>query len=481
MFKMLSKEIITEWDTSFRKDKNNLVARNAINNVGVYNVIYDTEKSSKVNHYFLHTLKPKGLKATNQGGSGRCWMFAGLNTFRHLLMRALHIKRFEFSAVYLFFWDKLERSNSFLQWFIDNSEHDNDSRYFAHIKKHYLTDGGYWSMFANLVDKYGLVPSNIMPETVSSQHSRMLKEHLNEILYTAMIHIKQGRDTDLQSFKKDTLRRIYSLLVKFLGNPPQSFDWYYENEEEGGSFCAADLDPIKFRDVGLAGLNILDFITLTCDVSQPFNTFIEIKYGNYMYDRSNVKFFNVNKNDLKRYARKSILAHFPVWFAGDINNGFNLYDSALDDELVDFNLLFEENPTLKYKDRVKYGLIQGRHAMVLCGLNMDQKDNVTEWQVENSWGYLDDEIPGLDGFLTMTDKWFDDYVIQIVVHKSLLSRSMEKIYNNAKTVVINPWEGSTPAFLVGGKNTEMQREYMNQLERKREKTMERSGKRARYV
>lgn len=51
---------------------------------------------------------------TNQKSSGRCWIFAALNVIRIPVMKHYNIEEFEFSQAYLFFWDKIERANYFL-------------------------------------------------------------------------------------------------------------------------------------------------------------------------------------------------------------------------------------------------------------------------------------------------------------------------------------------------------------------------------
>ena len=88
--------------------------------------------------------------------------------------------------------------------------------------------------------------------------------------------------------------------------------------------------------------------------------------------------------------------------------------------------------------------------MTLVGVNIDHNDKTTTWQVENSWGFSDNETPGLDGFLCMDDKWFDEYLGQIVIHKKFLSRNIQKILKT-KPIYIQPWESVAPALKVSPK------------------------------
>jgi bleomycin hydrolase len=189
--------IIDKYKENFDSNNENIIGRNAVVSVGSTLAATDSEEVKKINHIFLNTVKEKGVKATNQGYSGRCWIFAGLNMFRHLVIKALKLDNYEFSQTYLFFWDKLERANRYIHLFIDGVNGDGDSDgdsnsndnglkeiepgigdiNFDYYAETFLSDGGYWSMFANLVDKYGLVPSGAMPETWQSCDS----EDMNNI------------------------------------------------------------------------------------------------------------------------------------------------------------------------------------------------------------------------------------------------------------------------------------------------------------
>ena len=48
-------------------------------------------------------------KVTDQKASGRCWMFAALNTFRHKMIASFQLEDFELSQAHTFFWDKYEK------------------------------------------------------------------------------------------------------------------------------------------------------------------------------------------------------------------------------------------------------------------------------------------------------------------------------------------------------------------------------------
>lgn len=70
----------------------------------------------------------EGAPITNQRSSGRCWLFASTNVFRVPLMKRYNLDKFELSQAYLFFWDKLEKANFFLEQILDTVDEDLDSR-----------------------------------------------------------------------------------------------------------------------------------------------------------------------------------------------------------------------------------------------------------------------------------------------------------------------------------------------------------------
>ena len=65
------------------------------------------------NTHFSIDIRNTGI--SDQQSSGRCWMFTGLNVLRNKAMKKMGVSGFQFSHIYLFFYDQLEKSNLFLQ------------------------------------------------------------------------------------------------------------------------------------------------------------------------------------------------------------------------------------------------------------------------------------------------------------------------------------------------------------------------------
>jgi bleomycin hydrolase len=196
-----------------------------------------------------------------------------------------------------------------------------------------------------------------------------------------------------------------------------------------------------------------DFVMLmNCPTSDmKFYQKYRIKYTSNVYGGSDCTFLNLPMNELSKYAMKSISKGFPVWFAGDVRHSFNTFHSVLDDTLDDKDKLFGEVREFGKGERMSLRNIEAGHAMAITGFNLDSKGVVTEWQVENSWGFYDSHTPGLDGFLYMSSSWFNKYVVEIVVQKRFLSRTILKVLESENVTELNPWDSWMPSLRVGGK------------------------------
>jgi len=437
----------------FEHDLTNTLAMNAVTSVGAHNAALDSSKANRVSHHFLNTLKPPGIRATNQASSGRCWMFAGLNLYRYLMIRGLGLERFEYSETYLFFYDKLERANCTIQYFIDNPEARAGDREVDIMLSDYYGDGGYWNFFVNLVDKYGLVPKDCMEETFQSgwtdDMNVILKGHIiscvNAIIKTN--RSKRPNKTTIRRFKEQTMDRVYGCLVKFLGQPPTTFDWYFEDANHKSQVIKG-LTPKAFYGM-VKGVDVKDFVVLVDIPCKKYYQTYKIRNQTNMVGGEDCVVLNLPIHELKKYASLSITKGLPVWFAGDVGKGFGYHKSVLDEEIYNTDLLFGGQIPWTKGEKLELGYTQANHAMTLVGVNVDEKGKTDTWQVENSWGYLDHETPGLDGFLCMSNQWFEDNLVQIAVHKQFLSRNVLKALET-EPVVLDPWDYMAPAVWVKG-------------------------------
>lgn len=431
MDKNISSEKIQEWEEETDTEINTIL-KNSITNVGSILSTTDSDRINEINYEFIDSIRKKTTKCTDQGQSGRCWIFAGLNMFRHHIIHAFNLDNFEFSETYLFFWDKLERVNTFLDWYIE-TEIDFDSEVFKYMFDSFLSDGGWWNMFSSLVKKYGVIPKTNMKETFSSMESFQLTETIKEKLVNFILSQKNKKD--LKNNKDELMKEIYNLLTIFLGQPPKKVNW--ECKLEDSLYSIKNISPLKFAKI-ISPIKINNFIVLSNIPTLKYNTLYEFNHTKNIVGDENGMFLNVRMEDMIKYAKKSISEGVPVWTGLDMTKEYNPYYSVLDDKSFKKERLVGKRKRVSKKDKIRFRNLSANHAVTLTAVKQDKNGKPISWQVENSWGYWDNSTPGEDGFIVMSGSWFKKNVLEIVVNKDILSRTLKKLLKK-KPIQIDPW------------------------------------------
>ena len=164
----------------FQADSKLCAVENAVTHNGLLKSLETRQSEMENGHAFSIDLTKD--KVANQKASGRCWMFAALNTFRHKMISDLNLEDFELSQAHTFFWDKYEKSNWFLEQVIATADQELGSRKVKFLLDVPQQDGGQWDMVVALFEKYGVVPKVAYPESISSSNSRELNQYLNKLL-----------------------------------------------------------------------------------------------------------------------------------------------------------------------------------------------------------------------------------------------------------------------------------------------------------
>ena len=125
MSESLTKSKIEKFSKNVDTPENKLL-RNAITQGGINSVAMNWDAVNSLHYDFSDEIQTG--KITNQNKSGRCWLFAGLNFFRQRVSSKCKMKTFELSQSYPMFWDKLEKSNYFLENIIETRNEDKYSR-----------------------------------------------------------------------------------------------------------------------------------------------------------------------------------------------------------------------------------------------------------------------------------------------------------------------------------------------------------------
>ncbi len=424
-------------ESAAKENKRDAMVRNSILNVGLDEASLDHKAASLQQHTFSIDIETG--KITDQQRSGRCWLFAGLNTMRFKVMQKLNLKEFELSQSYAMFFDKLEKANYFLENILETLDEDVDSRLIMWLLASPLQDGGQWDMFTALIDKYGVVPKAVMPETFHSSNSSRMNQILTLILRGNAQKLREayakGKSLEqLYSCKKTMLEEFYRQLTLFLGIPPMEFD--FEVVDKDKNFIAErNLTPKSFYEkyVGMDLKNYISIINAPTK-DKPFNKTYTVQYLGNVEGGNSVKYLNLDMSEFKALTLKPLMDNEPVWFGSDVGKKMKRERGILDEDVYAYEDVLDVEFTLDKAGRLDYGESLMTHAMVIAGVNLvEGKPN--RWKVENSWG----EKNGDKGYFVMSDKWFDEYVYQIVIDKKYLSQEQLAAWET-KPIELKPWD-----------------------------------------
>ncbi|MBS0803183.1 aminopeptidase C [Streptococcus suis] len=411
---------------------------NAVSHNGLLKSL-ETRQSAIDNDYVFSIDLIKDA-VSNQKASGRCWMFAALNTFRHKLISDFKLENFELSQAHTFFWDKYEKSNWFLEQIIATADQEIGSRKVKFLLDTPQQDGGQWDMVVALFEKYGVVPKSVYPESISSSASRELNQYLNKLLRQDAqilrdLLAKGASPEEVQTQKENLLQEIFNFLAVNLGLPPRSFDFAYR-----------DKDNVYHRDTNVTpqafyekyvGLKLSDYVSIinAPTTDKPYNKSYTVELLGNVVGPPAVRYLNVEMNRFKELAIAQLKAGESVWFGSDVGQSSNRQTGIMATNTYDFSSGLGIHFHQDKAGRLDYSESLMTHAMVLTGVDLDDNEQPLKWKVENSWG---DKV-GDKGYFVASDSWMDEYTYQIVVRKEFLTQEELAAYQ-AQPQVLAPWD-----------------------------------------
>lgn len=412
--------LLREFERRFDSDSSNSLIAGAIQTVGIDDASLRQEVVRRHNFIFSDVTE-KG-SPTAQKSSGRCWMFAALNSIRQITMEKLNVESFEFSETYLYFYDKIEKANTFLERIIETAGMPLQSREVYDLLKAGTYDGGYYEYFRSLIRKYGIVPKTVMPETFESQKSYMFTKQMDMRLVRAAKDIRNAAaggkpGSEIREIQKAVLYDIYNICVKVLGRPVEKFDLVYNDKDKKFHRDPA-LTPLEFYEKYIGG-EAMDKLVLIADPRgiHPEGRWLQCSKIKSVWEGECSRVYNVELEELKKSAIASIKAGIPVWFACDVGKDLNRELGILDSELYNYDETLTPMGGMSKAERFSYRIAALTHAMSFVGVDLDENGRPVRWMVENSWG----EKVGRKGIFSMSDKWFDDHNYSVVIDRKFLS------------------------------------------------------------
>ncbi|KAL9089646.1 MAG: hypothetical protein Q9165_005678 [Trypethelium subeluteriae] len=392
----------------------------------------------------------EGAPVTNQRSSGRCWIFAATNVFRIAIMKRYKLKEFELSQAYLFFWDKLEKANYFLESILDTVDESEDSRLITSLMSSPVGDGGQWDMIRALVLKYGLVPQSFYPDSFNAKNSYQMDSIITTKLREDALRLREiaksstlSRST-ISKIKAKMVHEIHGILTLMLGPPPNpndNFKWTFYDRD--GKYQSLSTTPLAFAQElssshslrACGGTDVHELFSLVNDPRNTYSRLLTVDHLGNVYGNSAVAYVNTDVTSMKRAAIAMLRRGFPVFFGSDVGKQSDRAAGILDPMLYQYELAFNVKLGMSKTERLVTGESAMTHAMVLTAVHLDEEGKPVRWRVENSWS----EAAGTEGYFVMADAWFDEFTYQVVVDPSCVSEELRKVLKQ-KPKVLPRWD-----------------------------------------
>ena len=424
----ISAEMLAEISKGYAGDAKDKAIKNALFGTSIATLSVNSENAAMIDTDFTYRVKTKGI--TDQKSSGRCWLFTGLNVLRAKMIDKYDLPGMEFSQNYLFFYDQLEKANLFLQGVIDTKDLPFEDRKVDWLFTNPLSDGGQFTGVSNLIVKYGLVPSDAMPETYQSNNTSNMATLLKLKLREDGLDLRQAASEGasakkLQQMKVAQLSEIYRMLVLCLGEPVKEFEY------EGKTYT-----PKSFYDEFIGEDLENNYVMIMNDPCREYGKVYEIDYDRHVYDGHNWLYINLPVEKIKEMAVASIKDNTAMYFSCDVSKFLDRSKGVMDLANFDYESLMGVSFGMDKKERVQTHASGSSHAMTLIAVDVCEETGApVKWMVENSWG----AASGYKGCLIMTDEWFNEYMFRLVVEKKYVPEDVLKMLDQ-KPELLPAWD-----------------------------------------
>jgi bleomycin hydrolase len=363
-------------------------------------------------------------------------------------MKRHNLDKFELSQAYLFFYDKLEKANFFLEQILDTVDQDLDSRLVNQLLSSPVSDGGQWDMVYNLVKKYGLVPQVLYPDSFNAQSSSAINQLITTKLREDALQLRALAKTstdvrNIAAVKEKMMREVHLILTLTLGPPPSptsEFAWNYVDKD--GKANELKTTPVDFaaelsspKSIRITGSTVHDMFSLVNDPRNEYGTLLTVdRLGNIVGGRG-ITYVNTDMETLKSACIKMLQAGLPIFFGSDVGKYSNTAAGIMDLGLIDYELGFNVRLGMSKSQRLQVGESAMTHAMVLTAVHLDDQGKSLRWRVQNSWG----TGAGTEGWFVMSDRWMDEFVYQAVVEPRFVSKNVRDVLGT-KPKVLPLWD-----------------------------------------
>lgn len=419
-------EDIKNFSKRYNSNPVNKIIENAITNNGLEKACLNREILSE-NQPIFNIELPEG-KRLDQESSCKCWIYAGINMIKKNIADNLNVEvtKLDLSDNYIAFFDKLEKSNNFYETIIHMKDISLGNLNQLNLFKFPVAEGGYWEWFYAIINKYGIIPLSYMSNTIPSMNSTAMQELYTEKVKKDVLELIKLKEEsisteELQKYKQKYLQENYEILAKMLGEPPFVIDYEYKDKQEKYQ-RVFNITPMQFKERYL-DISLKDFITIgnIPMYNKPYGKCYRKKYLGNVYEESSVEFLNLPIEELKTLVIEQLKDGIPVWMAGHIMKLRDIKSGVLDTRLYNYEQTMNLRRLTK-QEALNTKDISCHHAMTFVGVNI--KDEKPErWKIEDSYG----DKNKVNGCYIMNDNFFEEFVMQIVIHKKYLSKKQLKL------------------------------------------------------
>lgn len=300
-------------------------------------------------------------------------------------------------------------------------------------------------MAYNLVQKYGLVPQVLYPDSFNAKSSGAINSLITTKLREDALILRSlassSSSSSIAETKQKMVREIHLILTLTLGPPPApdaEFSWTYL--DKSGNAKELKTTPIAFaKEMGstvttrMTGIDVNQMFSLVNDPRNEYNTHLTVSRLNNIFGTSArpITYVNVSMPVLKTACIAMLKAGLPIFFGSDVGKFSNSTSGIMDTGLIDYELGFNVRLGLSKKQRLMTGESAMTHAMVLTAVHLNAKGESVRWRVQNSWG----TDAGTEGWFVMSDRWMDEFVYQAVVEPRFVSKEVREVLKKEAKVL----------------------------------------------
>lgn len=381
----------------------------------------------KEDNTFQFSFELEECKIYNQYESNLCWLFSCINLIKnnmahHLGMSPLDL---ELSTNYLNFYDKLEKANHIYQVIADLDSKvvsgglsGVEDIYLSQFLKDPVRETGRIEYARALIQKYGVVPSNSMPDTYHSRHSQEFIKLYNKKVrgdIFKLIDAKQKK-LDISKLIKKFCEENYILLCTLLGVPCTQFSFTYKSFK-GTNKTIKNITPQEFFKK-YCSIHLEDFVVVgnVPLPTKPYYVRYVKAYSGNVHGESEISFFNLPQERFTKLCLDQLFDGYPVPIACENKQYRNIDSTILDTRLFQYGRMLGVSELTKEQALDSYDCTL-KHWMTIRGVHIENELPV-RWKVEDIGG----ENVRSNGYYVMNHNFFEKCVYQALINKKYLTK-----------------------------------------------------------